>query len=73
MYTYAQIMDRINTMQCFDNYKLVGYLMEHGVEILYCTPSTICVNTKYTQHGKLKLTSEVISANMVSVRNYLGY
>ena len=73
MYTYSQIMDRINSMQCFDNYKLVGYLMEHSIEVLYCTHDTICVNTKHTQHGELVLTSEVIPANMSSIRNYLGY
>lgn len=70
MYTHNHIMNRISTMQCFDNYKLVGFLMEHSIEVLYCTYNTICVNTK---HSDGRLTSEIISANMVSVRNYLGY
>lgn len=73
MYTYAQIMDRINNMQTFDNYKLVGFLMEHGVEVLYCTPSTICVNSQYSREGKQYLTSEIVQANMPAIRDYLGY
>lgn len=68
-----RIQQRLADLNAGDNWKLCSYLLDHDIEILYVTPDTICVNTKSVRAGKLELTSEIIGANMVSIRNYLGY
>lgn len=67
---YAQIMCRIQELNCGDNYKLVGFILEHSIEVLEVTPATITCNTLF---GDGTRQPEVINASMPDVRAYLGY
>jgi hypothetical protein len=71
--THEQINQRIKELNCGDNYKLVGYLLMHRIDVIACTPDQITVNSVYCKDGKSFIQQEAIAASMPAVRDYLGY
>ena len=60
-------------MHQYDNCKLIGFLKEHGVEVISCEPHTITVNAEYWQDGKSQSEPETIKASILAIKHFLGY
>lgn len=71
--THQEMLSRIAKLNAGDNYKLVGYLLSHGIDVQSVKPEAITVKTRFTKHGIAFDQDETIPATMPAVRAYLGY
>ena len=60
-------------MNMHDNGKLVYILEQHCQEVLEVSPTTITVNGSYTIEGRPFCQKDILPANLVAIRDWLGY
>jgi hypothetical protein len=63
----------IAKMNYYDNYKLIAFIREHGINVISCTPYTIKVESQFCNGGIAYTEEETIGASMNAVKDYLGY
>lgn len=71
--THTQITQRIQELNCGDNYKLVEYLLEQGVDVFYVSPNEIVVVCESFENGYWDTHLEYIEASLPAIHTYLGY